>query len=162
MLSDPLSRAKYDKKLEQPVSYRETEATKSLRSDLSDDFSDNEKTSAPGSPRRRPESSNLKSSGATYCRSGSSSVYNHSDDDDNDYKQQRDKDDEEKEWRKGAWLDEAIRKSMDKVGKYLKEMKLLMADDYYTHDEWVDIKIKMKVEMRLLDRMRKDRKDLYG
>lgn len=30
-------------------------------------------------------------------------------------------------------------------------------DDDYSHAEWVDIKVMLDVEMRLLDRMRKDR-----
>lgn len=143
------------------MAYRKTEVTKSQRSDFSAHFSDDEKTSAPGSPRR-PKTSNFKSSGKTYCRFGSSSFYYDSDDDDDykqphdkekerrkdfdddddddvdddvDYKQPRGRDDKEKEWREGAWLDEAIWKSMDNVERYLKEMKILMADDDYNHDE---------------------------
>lgn len=168
------------------MAYRKTEVTKSRRSDFSAHFSDDETTSAPGSPRR-PKTSNFKSSGTTYCRFGSSSLYYDSDDDDDykhprhkddkekewrkdfdddddddDYKQPRGRDDKEKEWREGAWLDEAIRKSMDNVERYLKEMKILMADDDYNHDEWLDIKVNVNIEIRLLDRMRKDRDDWYG
>lgn len=55
-----------------------------------------------------------------------------------------------------------IRESMIKVDEYLKEMKSLTTaddddDDHSFHAEWVDIKVKLDVEMRLVDRMRKER-----
>lgn len=62
-------------------------------------------------------------------------------------------------------LDELIRDGMSKVNEYLKEIKSLTADDYddddddYSHAEWINLKVKLDVEMRLLDRMRKDRGD---
>lgn len=112
------------------------------RSDFS---SDDETTSAPGSPRRRRAGSlYFKTSGSTYYQ-----------------QRQRDKDDKNAgEWRyqSARVLDDLIRDGMSKVNEYLKEMKSLMADDYdYSHAKWVDIKVKLDVEMRLLARMRKDR-----
>lgn len=59
-------------------------------------------------------------------------------------------------------MDEAIRESGRKVDKYLKEMKLLMVDDDYSHDEWVDIDVKVRAQMRLQDRMKRNRDAWYG
>ncbi len=41
-------------------------------------------------------------------------------------------------------------------------MKLLMADDDYSHDEWVDIDVKVRAQMRLQDRMKRNRDAWYG
>lgn len=108
--------------------------------------------SAPGSSR--PQASNVKSSAATYPRSGPTAEYDDSNDGDAD-DEEPDKDDKKMEWRTEAWLNEAIRESMLKLGELLKEMKVLAERDYY-NDQWVELKAKVNSEKRYQDGLRKD------